>query len=26
MPRRLFKRYMPNPDTIKDNKSLRFLG
>lgn len=26
MPRRLFKRYMPHPDRIKDNKSLRFLG
>lgn len=26
MPRRLFKRYMPNPDSIKGNKSLRFLG
>ena len=26
MPRRLFKRYMPDPDSIKTNKSLRFLG
>lgn len=26
MPRRLFKRYLPNPDSIKGNKSLRFLG
>ncbi|MET1080128.1 MAG: DUF2062 domain-containing protein [Pseudomonas sp.] len=26
MPRRLFKRYMPNPDSIRHNKSLRFLG
>ena len=26
MPRRLFKRYMPHPDRIKGNKSLRFLG
>jgi hypothetical protein len=26
MPRRLFKRYMPHPDRIKANKSLRFLG
>ena len=26
MPRRLFKRYMPHPDSIKANKSLRFLG
>jgi len=26
MPRRLFKRYMPHPDRIKENKSLRFLG
>lgn len=26
MPRRLFKRFMPNPDSIKGNKSLRFLG
>lgn len=26
MPRRLFKRYMPTPDSIKGNKSLRFLG
>ena len=26
MPRRLFKRYMPNPETIRDHKSLRFLG
>ena len=26
MPRRLFKRYMPNPQRIKDNQSLRFLG
>jgi uncharacterized protein len=26
MPRRLFKRYMPSPDSIKGNKSLRFLG
>lgn len=26
MPRRLFKRYLPHPDRIKNNKSLRFLG
>jgi uncharacterized protein (DUF2062 family) len=26
MPRRLFKRYMPNPERIKGSKSLRFLG
>lgn len=26
MPRHLFKRYMPNPDTIREHKSLRFLG
>ena len=26
MPRRLFKRYMPDPDQIRDHKSLRFLG
>ncbi|PAU66413.1 ATP-binding protein [Pseudomonas sp. PIC25] len=26
MPRRFFKRYMPNPESIKGNKSLRFLG
>src|SRR3989338_3309656 len=26
MPRRLFKRFMPHPDSIKGNKSLRFLG
>jgi len=26
MPRRFFKRYMPHPDRIKENKSLRFLG
>ena len=26
MPRRIFKRYMPHPDRIKGNKSLRFLG
>lgn len=26
MPRRMFKRYMPHPDRIKENKSLRFLG
>ena len=26
MPRRFFKRYMPHPDRIKGNKSLRFLG
>lgn len=26
MPRRLLKRYMPNPERIKGNKSLRFLG
>lgn len=26
MPRQLLKRYMPNPDRIKRNKSLRFLG
>ncbi|WP_296252872.1 DUF2062 domain-containing protein [Pseudomonas sp. UBA4194] len=26
MPRRLFKRYMPDPSTIREHKSLRFLG
>ena len=26
MPRRLLKRYMPSPERIKQNKSLRFLG
>ena len=26
MPRRLFKRYMPDPQMIRDHKSLRFLG
>lgn len=26
MPREFLRRIMPNPDTIKDNKSLRFLG
>src|SRR3990167_7491178 len=26
MPRRFFKRYMPHPDRIKANKSLRVLG
>lgn len=26
MPRRFFKRYMPHPERIKGNKSLRFLG
>lgn len=26
MPRRLFKRYLPNPERIKGNKSLLFLG
>jgi len=26
MPREFFRRYMPNPETIKENKSLRFLG
>lgn len=26
MPREFFKRYMPDPQSIKDNKSLRFLG
>lgn len=26
MPRDLFKRFMPDPETIKRNKSLRFLG
>lgn len=26
MPRRLFKRYMPNPEMIREHKSLRFLG
>ncbi|KZX82332.1 ATP-binding protein [Oleiphilus sp. HI0009] len=26
MPKDLLKKYLPNPDTIKDNKSLRFLG
>ncbi len=26
MPRRIFKRYMPDPERIRANKSLRFLG
>lgn len=26
MPRRVFKRYMPDPERIRTNKSLRFLG
>ncbi|WP_137886939.1 DUF2062 domain-containing protein [Pseudomonas sp. 2FE] len=26
MPRRLFKRYMPNPQSIREHESLRFLG
>lgn len=26
MPRRLLKRYMPNPERIKSSKSLRFMG
>jgi uncharacterized protein (DUF2062 family) len=26
MPRRVFKRYMPDPESIRANKSLRFLG
>ncbi len=26
MPRDFFKRYMPDPETIKHNRSLRFLG
>lgn len=26
MPRRLFKRYMPEPERLKDHHSLRFLG
>ena len=26
MPRELFKRYMPDPESIKHNRSLRFLG
>ena len=26
MPRRIFKRYMPDPERIRGDKSLRFLG
>ena len=26
MPRRLFKRYMPDPQFVREHKSLRFLG
>ena len=26
MPRRLFKRYMPDPEYLKEHRSLRFLG
>lgn len=26
MPRRFFKRYMPNPEKLKEHRSLRFLG
>lgn len=26
MPRRIFKRYMPHPDSIREHRSLRFLG
>lgn len=26
MPRQIFKRYMPNPEKLKSNPSLRFLG
>ncbi|PYC24645.1 DUF2062 domain-containing protein [Aquipseudomonas alcaligenes] len=26
MPRRLFKRYMPDPTLVREHKSLRFLG
>ena len=26
MPREFFKRHMPDPQSIQDNKSLRFLG
>ncbi len=26
MPRRIFKRYMPDPESIRNHKGLRFLG